>query len=161
MGEFFRLVAEHSWLFIWGAIFVGTVIAELETMQLISIWFSAGSLAAFFAAVFHMPPLGQMVVFVAVSIVLLIATKPLLKKFKVGKMTPTNIDAEVGRDATVIEEINPAQNTGRVKIGGVNWRARTRDDAVIPVNTVVKVTEISGTTAYVALAEQNVSVSAY
>ncbi len=151
-------ISENLWLFIWGALFVGTVIAELETLQLISIWFSAGSLAAFFAAVFGMRPLGQCIVFVAVSILLLVVTKPLLRKFKVDTVTPTNIDAEVGKIAKVIEEINPEQNTGRVKIGGVNWRARTQDGSRIPVDAVVKVTEISGTTAYVALAEHPVSV---
>ncbi len=158
MSAFITFIQEHIWLFIWGAIFIGTVIAELETMQLICIWFSAGSLAAFFTAVFGLSPLGQMIVFVAVSILLLIATRPLLKKFKVGKITPTNIDAEIGKTAKVIEAINSSENTGRVKIGGVNWRARTRDGAVIPVDTIVTVTEISGTTAYVALAEQTVSV---
>ncbi len=158
MSEILTFIQDHLWLFIWGVIFIGTVIAELETMQLICIWFSAGSLAAFFAAVFNMPPLGQTIVFVAVSILLLLVTKPLLKKFKVDKVIPTNIDAEVGKDANVTEEINPAANTGRVRIGGVNWRARTKDGSVIPTGTIVKVTEISGTTAYVALAEQTVSV---
>lgn len=138
-----------TWMITWGIIFVGLVILELNTMQLISVWFAAGSLAAFIAAALNVAPLGQAIIFVAVSILLLALTKPLLKKFKVGNKIPTNLDAEIGRSAVVIEEINDARNTGRVKIGGVNWRARTRDGSVVAVDTIVTVAEISGTTAYV------------
>ncbi len=149
----------YTWMIIWGILFVITVIAELSTMQLICVWFSAGSLGAFIAAAAGLDPLWQMIIFVAVSILLLICTRPLLKKFKVGKITPTNLDAEIGKLAAVTEEINPAQNTGRVRIGGVNWRARTQDGSVIPAGTTVCVESISGTTAYVTQTEQSVSVS--
>ncbi len=142
-----------TWMITWGILFVGLVILELSTMQLISIWFAAGSLAAFIAAALNVSPLGQAIIFVAVSILLLAVTKPLLKKFKVGNKIPTNLDAEIGRTAVVTEEINDARNTGRVKIGGVNWRARTRDGSVVPVDTIVTVAEISGTTAYVTNGE--------
>ncbi len=142
-----------TWMITWGILFVGLVILELSTMQLISVWFAAGSLAAFIAAALNVAPLGQAIIFVAVSILLLAVTKPLLRKFKVGNKIPTNLDAEIGRTAVVTEEINDAANTGRVKIGGVNWRARTRDNTVIAVGSTVTVAEISGTTAYVTNSE--------
>ncbi len=138
-----------TWMIVWGIIFIGMVILELCTMQLISVWFAAGALAAFIAAALEVPLLGQVIIFTAASVLLLAATKPILKKFKVGDKIPTNLDAEIGKTAVVIQEINGAKNTGRVRIGGVNWRARTRDGSVIAVDTAVKVTEISGTTAYV------------
>ncbi|MBR2913327.1 MAG: NfeD family protein [Oscillospiraceae bacterium] len=143
-----------TWMIIWGIIFIGMVILELCTMQLISVWFAAGSLAAFIAAALNVPPLGQAIIFTAASVLLLIATKPILKKFKVGNKIPTNLDAEIGRSAVVTQEINEVKNTGRVKIGGVNWRARTRDGSVIAAGTTVKVMEISGTTAYVEIVSE-------
>lgn len=143
-----------TWMIIWGIIFILMVVLELCTMQLISVWFAAGSLAAFIAAALNVPPLGQAIIFTVASVLLLIATKPILKKLRVGNKVPTNLDAEIGRTAVVTQEINDAQNTGRVKIGGVNWRARTRDGSVIPADTTVKVKEISGTTAYVEIVSE-------
>ena len=143
-----------TWMIIWGIIFVVMVILELCTMQLISVWFAAGSLAAFIAAALQVPPLGQAIIFTAASVLLLVATKPILKKFRVGDKIPTNLDAEIGKTAVVTEEINEAKNTGRVRIGGVNWRARTRDGAVIAVEAAVKVLELSGTTAYVEIVSE-------
>lgn len=137
------------WMIIWLVVFVLLVILELSTMQLICVWFAAGSLAAFIAAICGMNPLGQAILFAVVSVLLLLLTKPILKKFRVGNKIPTNLDAEIGKTAVVTEEISNAANTGRVKIGGVNWRARTKSDTVIPVNTIVTVTQIAGTTAYV------------
>ncbi len=138
-----------TWMIVWGIIFIGMVVLELCTMQLISVWFAAGALAGFIAAALDVSPLGQAMIFTAASILLLAVTKPILKKFKVGDKVPTNLDAEIGKTAVVIQEINEAKNTGRVRIGGVNWRARTRDGSVIAVDAVVKVMEIDGTTAYV------------
>lgn len=149
----------YTWMIIWGILFVVTVIAELSTMQLICVWFSAGALGGFFAAAAGLDPFWQIVIFTAVSVLLLILTRPLLKKFKVGKTIPTNLDAEIGKLAVVTEEIDPAQNKGRVKIGGVNWRARTQDGSSIPAEAIVRVESISGTTAFVTRTEQSVSVS--
>lgn len=143
-----------TWMIVWGIIFIGMVVLELCTMQLISVWFAAGALAGFIAAALDVSPLGQAMIFTAASILLLAVTKPILKKFKVGDKVPTNLDAEIGKTAIVIQEINEVKNTGRVRIGGVNWRARTRDGSVIAVDTVVKVTEISGTTAYVEIVSE-------
>lgn len=148
----------YIWMITWGIIFVITVIAELNTMQLISVWFSVGSLAAFFAAVAGVSPLLQITIFTAASILLLAVTRPILKKFKVGKITPTNLDAEIGRTATVIVAIDPDKDEGRVKLRGVNWKARTSDGTALPEGTLVKVDRIDGTTLYVTRAEQKVSV---
>lgn len=138
-----------TWMILWLIIFAVLVILELSTMQLVSVWFAAGALAAFIASIFEMNPLGQAIIFAVVSVLLLLLTKPLLKKFKVGNKIPTNLDAEIGKTAVVTEEISNAANTGRVKIGGVNWRARTESDTVYPVGTIVTVAKISGTTAFV------------
>lgn len=136
-------------MILWGVVFAVAVIAELATLQLVTIWFAAGALAAFITAAIGFSTMAQTIVFTAVSVLLLCVTRPLLQKMRVKDVIPTNYDAEVGKLALVIEEINPSLNTGRVKIGGVNWRARTENDSVLPVETSVRVVRIEGTTAFV------------
>jgi membrane protein implicated in regulation of membrane protease activity len=54
----------------------------------------------------------------------------------------TNRDALINRKGTVTEEINPAQHTGRVKIDGDDWKARSLHDEIIPLGTTVTVVDI-------------------
>lgn len=136
-------------MILWGVVFAAAVIAELATLQLVTIWFAAGALAAFISAAVGFEPLPQAVVFTAVSVLLLCVTRPLLKKMRLKNIVPTNYEEEVGKTAIVTEEINDAKNTGRVRIGGVNWRARTDDGSILPEGTSVRVERISGTTAFV------------
>ena len=68
-------------LWFWGILFVLTVVAEIASQQLISIWFAAGSLVALVAAMFGVPIWLQAVLFVAVSALLLFLTRPLVREF--------------------------------------------------------------------------------
>ncbi len=138
-----------TWMIFWAILFVVLVVMELSTMQLISVWFAAGALAGFIGAACEMAPLGQSILFVVVSFLLLLISMPLLKKFRNANPNTKAVDPDVGKDAVVTEEISNDKSTGRIKIGDSNWRARTRDGAVIAAGTIVTVTEISGTTAYV------------
>ena len=66
--------------FIWGILFVLAVVAEIVSFQLVSIWFAAGALAAFLAACFGGSVMLQIILFLAVSVVLLLFTRPIAKK---------------------------------------------------------------------------------
>lgn len=147
-----------SMMIFWGVIFVLTVIAEFASMQLISIWFAVGSLGAFFAAMFDLGFTAQLAIFVLVSMLLLIATRPLLKKLQVKNVVPMNADKEIGCTAVIIEEVNGAAGTGRVRLSGVDWMAVSEDGSVLPVDTVVTVTQVQGAKLLVkkAAAEQTV-----
>lgn len=136
-------------MILWGIILAAAVIAELATLQLVTIWFAAGALAAFIAAALGAPVVWQAIIFAVVSVLLLVVTRPLLRKLRVQKVVPMNADGEVGKLAVVTEEINNAASTGRVRIGGVNWRARSEHAQIIPQGASVRVTGIEGTTAYV------------
>ena len=147
-----------SMMIFWGVIFVLTVIAEFASMQLISIWFAVGSLGAFFAAMFDLGFTAQLAIFVLVSMLLLIATRPLLKKLRVKNVVPMNADKEIGSMAVIIEEVNGAAGTGRVRLNGVDWMAVSEDGSVLPVDPVVTVTQVQGAKLLVkkAAAEQTV-----
>lgn len=143
-------------LILWGAVFAVMVIAELASMQLVSIWFAAGALASFITALCGMGMGMQMVVFVIVSIVLLVGTRPLLKKFRVENAQPTNIDLDIGKTAVVIENIDNSLDTGRAKLNGVDWKAVSADDSVISEGSIVRIEEIKGTKLFVTLVKEPV-----
>lgn len=140
-------------LILWGSLFVAFVIAESVSAQLISIWFAAGSLVSFLIALFTDSWALQILAFILVSVLLLLLTRPLLKKFIVPKMVKTNAsDSLLGKECVVLQEINNLRGTGRISDDGLSWNARSDDpDMVIPENATVQVVRLQGVTAYVVL----------
>ena len=143
------------WLIVWAVATVVFVIVELVTYGLASIWFALGSLAALIAAALGGPPWLQIVLFAVVSVVTLLLTRPLAKKYVNNKKQPTNADRYIGAEALVTEEINKVLGTGAVSVDGRIWSARTADDSVLPEGTRVVVKEIRGVRLIVEAAENN------
>lgn len=131
---------------VWAILFAVFVVVELVTVQLVSIWFAFGSLVTLICTYFFdIPVLGQLAVFIAVSAVSLIVTVPFLRKKLNSSKIATNSELDIGKSATVIEEINTDLGTGRVSLNGVNWGAVPADKAtVIPKGSIVTVAEIDG-----------------
>lgn len=132
------------YLIFWGVIFVATVIAEAMSMQLVSIWFAFGAAGAFCATLADWGFTAQLTVFVLVSGLLLLITRPLLKKLRVKHTPPMNAEKGIGETAVVIEEIDPERGTGRARQGGVDWMAVSETGVVIPVNSIVIISQIDG-----------------
>ncbi len=126
----------------WAVVFVVAVLIEFASMQLVSIWFAAGALGAFVASFFQ--PFGvQLAVFLVITGVTLIATRPLIKKFR-KPAVPTNHELDLGQNAVVIEDIVPSAGTGRVRIKGVDWSAVSSDGSTISLGETVTITQVSG-----------------
>ena len=100
----------------------------------------------------------QVLLFFAVSIVLLAALRPLVKKHFTPKLEKTNVDAVVGTTGTVISPIDNIQAPGRVKLGGMEWTARSTSGEPIAEGTIVKVDRIEGVKAFVSPAEVTAEV---
>ncbi|MBO5868084.1 MAG: NfeD family protein [Oscillospiraceae bacterium] len=128
----------------WLVLLILFLMAEGATAALTTIWFAAGAMAAMIAAALDGALWLQISLFVLVSILLLLALRPLLKTYITPRQTKTNIDAILGKQGVVLEEINNLKATGRVKLGAMEWSARSADDAVIPVNAVIRVEKIEG-----------------
>lgn len=135
-------------LFIWGALFVILILVESATAQLVSIWFAAGSLAAMLVSVFTDSLWIQLLVFIGVSFLLLLATRPFIQKLRL-RHDATNADSAVGQEGITIVQINNLMEEGRIKLQGLSWNARSENNEVIPVGAKVKVVRIEGVTAYV------------
>ena len=107
--------------------------------------FCFGALAAMFAAMAGMSFTIQMVIFIAVSVVLLIFTKPFAKKLLNGRIEATNAPALIGKYGIVTEEINNIEAVGAVKIDGKIWTARSSDEReIIKEGAEVKILDIQG-----------------
>lgn len=130
-------------LIIWGIAFVVFVILEINTFQFVSTWFAVGSLAAFISA-FFLPFGWQLAIFLIASTILLILTRPIVKKLTNRPVVPTNFEREVGKHAIVIEEINNDKEKGRVTLSGVNWMAKSLENEIISEGETVIVKEVSG-----------------
>lgn len=131
----------------WAAVFVMFVIAELATVQLISVWFALGALVTMiFTAIFEGTTLlSQLGVFILVSGVFLLVTFPWLRKRRTKGHVSTNQELYVGMAATVIEEIDRDKGTGRVRLSGVDWNAVPHEEGeIIPVDSIVIVEKVMG-----------------
>ena len=129
---------------VWAIAILAFGIFEGITAQLVSIWFVFGSVAGLIAAFCGAPISVQLVVFIAVTVVTLAATRPIVKKKLNSKAEKTNADRCIGQDAVVLEEINNLLPTGQVKADGKVWTARSSDGSSIPKDTVVTVEKIDG-----------------
>ena len=138
---------------IWLALMVVFLAAEASTVGLVSLWFAAGALTALLTALAGGPAWLQTVLFIAVSAGLLLALRPLVKKYLSPKLTATNVDSVVGSTGIVTAAIDNVTAAGQVKLGAMEWTARSTSGQPIPVGTRVKVDRIEGVKAYVSPAE--------
>lgn len=119
------------------------VIIEAATVGLTTIWFAIGAFIAFILSLIGFPLPIQIAVFVAVSIVLLIFTRPIcVDKLNIGT-EKTNTEALIGRIAVVEKEIHPMQ-VGQVSLNGLMWSAVCPENLLIVKGTHVKIKEIQG-----------------
>ncbi|MGN0377689.1 MAG: NfeD family protein [Suilimivivens sp.] len=130
---------------IWLIILVACIVIELVTMGLTTIWFAGGALIAAIAAALSLPLWVQIVLFLAVSLVLLYLTRPIAVKYFNKDRVKTNAESLVGRQAIVISEIDNIQGIGQVTVGGQEWSARNvNENKTLPVGSVVTIRAISG-----------------
>ncbi len=134
----------HISAYVWLVLLILFLMAEGATVALVSLWFAAGALAAIIAALLGASVGLQLALFLVVSVVLLAMLRPVLKKYVNPKIQRTNVDALVGQECTVIEAIDNLAATGRVKMGGMTWSARSIGEENIPAGTVVKIEAVQG-----------------
>ena len=129
----------------WLVAFVILIGIEAATMALTTIWFAGGAVFAFFAAVLGCSVQTQLVVFLIVSFILLLFTRPLAMRFVNRETVKTNVNGLIGRRAKVIAKIDNNEPSGAAVVNGQEWTARSTDDAVtIPVGTHVVIREVRG-----------------
>lgn len=139
--------------YIWLALLVIFLIAEAATVAMVSLWFAAGALVALVAGLLGTNLSVQAVLFLAVSAVLLASLRPVVRKLFARGLTPTNLDAILGTQGYVISDIDNDRAVGCVKLGGMEWSARSESGAQIPAGTHIRVNRIEGVKVFVETVE--------
>lgn len=139
---------------VWVVLLVLFAAGEALTVGLTAVWFAAGSLAGLICALLGGPLWLQIVLFIVVSALCLVAIRPFAQKYFNTNVEPTNADRIIGSTAKVTEDINNIQAQGAVYINGMTWSARSEYDTTIPAGTLVRILRIEGVKVYVELAEE-------
>lgn len=129
----------------WLILFVVLVVIELFTMGLTTIWFAVGAIAAMAVNMLGGNIWFQCVVFLVVSFLVMLFTRPFAVRYINHGHVRTNVDELIGASAYVTEAINNLQSTGKVQVKGQEWTARAiKDDLQIDTGKVVEITAIKG-----------------
>ena len=140
------------WLIAAGVFFI----AEIATTGFLIFWLGLGALLAMVTSFITDSVFIQTIVFVISSTLLILLTKPLLKKItKKDKTVVTNAFSIVGKDAIVTTTIDPKQGIGQIKVDGETWSAKCSDDIVIEKGTEVKILAIDGVKAVVSISKKS------
>ena len=138
---------------IWLVLMIAFLIAEAATVVTISLWFAGGALVALVASLLGAPLWLQVTLFFLVSAALLGSLRGMVKKHFTPKLARTNVDAIIGSSGYVTAEIDNIKATGTVKLGAMEWSARSTAGAPIAEGTLVKVDKIEGVKVFVTPAE--------
>ncbi|MGB7980271.1 MAG: NfeD family protein [Candidatus Nanopelagicales bacterium] len=138
----------EAWL-VWLIIAVVLAGAEAASAGLLLIMFAGGAAAAALAEALGAGPVGSAAVFALVSVALIAFARPIAKRHMYqSPLERSGTAALVGGQALVLEAVDG--NTGRIKLAGEIWSARTLDeDARFEPGEKVAVFEIDGATAVV------------
>ena len=133
---------------VWVAVTIICVVIESLTLSLTTIWFGISAFAMVFLAFTPLPFVAQLFIFVAVAMLLLIFTRPLVKQKLNQKKIATNYERIIGQIALVTKKIT-ALDKGSIKINGMEWTAAVKEDITLEEGSKCIIEEIAGVTAYV------------
>lgn len=136
-------------VWVWLVLLVVFLAAEAATVSMVSLWFAAGALTALVVSLLGGPLWLQTGVFVAVSAVLLLLLRPLVRRYITPKVTATNVDSVIGKTGLVTAAIDNLAATGQVKLGGMVWSARSTSGDPIGEGIQIRVDRIEGVKVFV------------
>ena len=144
---------------IWFSLMVLFLIVEAVcAIHLVSIWFAAGALVAAIAAFLGAEIWLQTILFLAVSCVILALMWPFVKKFLNPSLQKTNIDTVIGAEGLVTAQIDNLSAQGQVKLGGMEWTARSASGESIAPGTRIRVDRIEGVKVFVTPVKEEVTL---
>lgn len=142
----------NVYVYVWIAVMVIMLLAECLTLGLTTIWFAVGSFVSAILAFCNVDVTIQMIVFLIVSLILIALIRPYAKNVFNRNIKDTNTSLLIGKEAVVYERIDSVMGTGRVKINGQEWMAKSETE--IPENTKVIITGIQGASLLVKFKER-------
>ena len=134
----------NSYTFFWIALAVLFGAVEATTTNLTTIWFAVASALMAFVSLLDISAPVQLVIFALLVTALLVLTRPLVKKLLVKKTVATNADRVISQPGIVLEDVDPIENSGQVKVLGQCWSAKSENGKTIPKNTKVTIVGLEG-----------------
>jgi membrane protein implicated in regulation of membrane protease activity len=132
-------------ILVWLVFVIAFIVGELVSVGLTSIWFAAGALIALFGAMVGAPLWVQILLFFAVSLVCLYATRPLANRFINRNVQSTNAESLIGQEIRITERVSNLDQTGTAVVNGQEWTVRTADDSdILEAGELARITAISG-----------------
>jgi membrane protein implicated in regulation of membrane protease activity len=128
---------------VWLIILIILLAAELFTAALVSVWLALGAFFALISTFFGATPLTQIIVFLVVAALSLLATRPIVKRIR-SKRVSTNADRNIGQIAVVTEDIDNIAGSGAARVDGKEWTARTEKGDLVAAGSHVLVLRIEG-----------------
>jgi membrane protein implicated in regulation of membrane protease activity len=121
----------------WFITFIVLLFIEIITVNLVTIWFAIGAVAAMITAHFTDSLLIQIIVFTIVSALVLLLTKPIVRKLRGTSLEATNSDRVIGKEAVVTKKITK-NSYGEVKVLGNYWTACSDEKFDVDDKVIVK-----------------------
>ncbi len=130
----------------WLLLFIILLVIEVLTLGLTTIWFAGGALAAFVVSLILENMLEvEVAVFIVVSVILLLFTRPWAMRYLNRKTIRTNADSLIGTTVRVVEPVNNILEKGAAQAAGKEWTARSKeDDVTFEEGELAVVSEIRG-----------------
>lgn len=130
---------------IWLIALIVLVIIEIISQGLTTIWFAGGSLVALISTFCGANLFVQIAIFLVVSIVLLIFTRPIAMLHFNKKVVPTNVETLPGEVCVITEAVDNIGAKGKAELNGMEWTVRSAsEDILIPEGARAKVLRVEG-----------------
>ncbi len=139
---------QYGWV-LWVAAMVVFAIVEVATVNLVSVWFVGGALAALVVQLLGLNLWWQLGVFLVAASILLACLRPFVKKFVSPHKTATNADMALDRQAYLTETVDNLNGTGALKLDGKEWSVRSVSGEVLEAGTLVRIIRMQGVKLFV------------
>ncbi|MCI9365245.1 MAG: NfeD family protein [Clostridia bacterium] len=138
----------YIWLIAAGVFFI----AEIITVGFMIFWLGVAALIVTILSLFVSNIFVQMAVFLILSTLLLLFTRPFVDKFANNKETvlTTNVYSIVGKEAIVVKTFDSSSKIGQIKVGSEKWTARSANDEIYSEGDTVRIDSIDGVKAIVS-----------
>ena len=114
---------DWTMLIFWVVVALGALFIDIITSAFLFIWFAIGAIAAVIAMLFNATVGVQVIIFVAVSAVVMAIGYPIVKRTikKTVSKTLTMEEAYIGKEFTLTEDID---EKGNIKFQGIYWTVK-------------------------------------
>ncbi len=129
---------------LWIAAIAVFALLEAATAQFICIWFAGGAVCALIAELLGAGGGVQSIIFVIASAILLMCSRPFVKRMMRNGTERTNADSLIGKRAVMTKSVSGTGENGEAKIDGKYWTVRSSDGEPIAEGSVVTVEKIEG-----------------